>query len=587
MTHRAFGGLRRSGRRSPTCLALAAAATAGALRAGATDIRGVLPAALDQPRISAIVRYPAASSDPLFADFGDNRTFNITAFLDTGASGVLLSPNTTSGLGIPNVPGVKFYDVGVGGEQAFDVSMPIHISIANSTTVVDEHILAQEDEFNNRPTPSFQGIDLSVYKQNYGPIRAQLGVGTETDPNDPNANPLLDDLDVIGMPAMKGKVVVMDPRPVDTIFTGQADIGFLMKTYVYNPGTAAKPQTANDDPGIVNTTRTIRLSYGSFDEFTRMDPPGAQGPTLDHNPFLGPNPVSPAGDSTPPVRLTFGGAATTGSLLLDTGAAASVISHAKAAALGVTVDDSDPAHPVLVGVPEDQQFTLTISGVGGSKTVAGFYLSTMVLQTQEGSANPNDPKNFRFVEAPVLVHDISVKRPGFADDDPNGVLTLDGILGMNFLVASTHIETIDLGGIQFPFPAVLAPGAFDWVVFDEPNGLLKLKPRLLGDANRDGIVDFGDLVALAQNYNSEEEGLTSATGDFNADGVVDFNDLVVLAQHYNTSDLLTGDVIDLPPSFFDFGLGAGAASGVPEPASAGLAVAGAVLSLARRRRRSA
>jgi hypothetical protein len=57
---------------------------------------------------------------------------------------------------------------------------------------------------------------------------------------------------------------------------------------------------------------------------------------------------------------------------------------------------------------------------------------------------------------------------------------------------------------------------------------------LAGDANRDRIVDFADLVALAQNYNVPD-GKTWADGDFTGDGAVDFNDLVILAQRYNTT----------------------------------------------------
>ena len=40
-------------------------------------------------------------------------------------------------------------------------------------------------------------------------------------------------------------------------------------------------------------------------------------------------------------------------------------------------------------------------------------------------------------------------------------------------------------------------------------------------------------MARAQNYNSYGKGV--ATGDFNFDGVVDFSDLVLLAQRYNTA----------------------------------------------------
>jgi len=54
-----------------------------------------------------------------------------------------------------------------------------------------------------------------------------------------------------------------------------------------------------------------------------------------------------------------------------------------------------------------------------------------------------------------------------------------------------------------------------------------------GDANHDRVVDFNDLVKLAQNYNTVG-GKTFAEGDFNFDGNVDFNDLVILAQRYNT-----------------------------------------------------
>jgi len=61
---------------------------------------------------------------------------------------------------------------------------------------------------------------------------------------------------------------------------------------------------------------------------------------------------------------------------------------------------------------------------------------------------------------------------------------------------------------------------------------LLLRYTLAGDATMDGVVDFNDLVKLAQNYNVPT-GMRWTTGDFTYDQAVDFNDLVKLAQNYN------------------------------------------------------
>lgn len=55
-------------------------------------------------------------------------------------------------------------------------------------------------------------------------------------------------------------------------------------------------------------------------------------------------------------------------------------------------------------------------------------------------------------------------------------------------------------------------------------------PLLPGDANRDGKVDFADLVILARDY--KKTNAVWGDGDFDGDGKVDFGDLVILARHY-------------------------------------------------------
>lgn len=59
--------------------------------------------------------------------------------------------------------------------------------------------------------------------------------------------------------------------------------------------------------------------------------------------------------------------------------------------------------------------------------------------------------------------------------------------------------------------------------------------QVAGDATNDGIVNFDDLLVIAQNYNNN--GRTFSQGNFNYDasGLVDFSDLLILAQNYGIS----------------------------------------------------
>jgi regulation of enolase protein 1 (concanavalin A-like superfamily) len=56
-----------------------------------------------------------------------------------------------------------------------------------------------------------------------------------------------------------------------------------------------------------------------------------------------------------------------------------------------------------------------------------------------------------------------------------------------------------------------------------------------GDANRDGTVDFADLVILSQNYNQVGKTFSAGNFDYDPEGRVDFADLVILSQNYNTT----------------------------------------------------
>ncbi len=104
---------------------------------------------------------------------------------------------------------------------------------------------------------------------------------------------------------------------------------------------------------------------------------------------------------------------------------------------------------------------------------------------------------------------------------------------------------------------------------------------IAGDANLDFVVNFDDLLLLAQNYSTTATGKVWAQGDFTYDTIVNFDDLLGLAQHYNQS-AITGELIG--GSTGDFAADwAMALSLVPEPTTL-TTVSLAMLSLARRNR---
>ncbi|HSI34839.1 MAG TPA: aspartyl protease family protein, partial [Tepidisphaeraceae bacterium] len=560
--------------------------------------------------------------------------------LDTGASGVVISANTYSALGITGRPdlynpgvgnlvypangqNVYFEDVGVAGQTVprFNVSNPVNIHIGQFTPANTTRIKAAEEAFTSGGT--LATTDFGGYTHTVANVRAQVGPFIGDDPNEANDNPLVSDLDVFGMPLIKGKVMVMDPRPVEKLMnggqpayneeTGESE-DIRMRTYLYAPGTAFRPQTVGSDPGIPQTSRSVRLSKANFDAYSKVGTAPTPGgtltpipaadrnaylPTLNDNPFIGPNPLAPAGDTTPPVALTFNGKRTTGSFLLDTGAAASMISNSVAANLNVRyrpgtqgtdapiLETFDPANAGATGTAIGNQFALTIGGIDGQKKVSGFWLSSMVLKTLQGNAaNDNDAKHLRFLEAPVLVTDISV-----LNDTTGQKVTLDGIFGMNNIISSIWVGEPLIPGFPIPDLQDLTPSPFDWAVYDDPNSLLSFKLRTPGDADRNGVVDLNDLVTLANNYGGDAAaGDPYLSADFDGNGVIDLNDLVTLSNTYGSGDVGDQTVINLPHYAFDIFGGAfdlpASLAPVPEPGGAIVAVVLlAAPALSRRRRR--
>ena len=76
-------------------------------------------------------------------------------------------------------------------------------------------------------------------------------------------------------------------------------------------------------------------------------------------------------------------------------------------------------------------------------------------------------------------------------------------------------------------------------------GDILVRNTLLGDSNLDGTVNFNDLLALAQNYNTANPANREwYHGNFNYDNAVNFDDLLVTAQNYNGVLTLDGEATD-------------------------------------------
>ena len=153
----------------------------------------------------------------------------------------------------------------------------------------------------------------------------------------------------------------------------------------------------------------------------------------------------------------------------------------------------------------------------------------------------------------------------------------DSVYDLKFATSSTETQVVVPSVGQFQAQSLDA--AFEAVRSGDSQAIAAAQTSLLstarsvdvsagpipGDANLDNIVNFGDLIIVAQNYGSHNA--SWQTGDFSGDHVVGFADLIILAQDY-------GDV----------GLAAVASAPLPSVAWGGFLLMGGVAAWQRGRR---
>ena len=420
-----------------------------AVRGMALDIPGVLPNSIGLPEVNVVLR-PTAGSAPYSGvdSFGDPLT-NLRLIYDTGASGVILFEGPALALPVPVAQfmgsDVVFTDVGFGGSTPFDVSDPIHLSLG---------------AFVQDPPDPYTS-DADYPRQNPG-LRLQLGPPGSAALFIADFTPL----GIVGVPAMAGRISLINPKLAE-VSLEELTPASTIHAHVYDPALPAE-----GGPGLLAPDLRVELTLKDFDRFTQTAPTGATGPTLGANPFIGPDPlaalegVDPLPTTPPGITVALGGSQATGSFLLDTGSQISSISSAMALTLGVrywTPADPgyDPASPATLVFDADaslvpDQFSVDISGIGGTTTIAGFDADSLLVRTLEGDPlDDADPAHLRFTTAPVYVHDIELQDPITLD-----AFVFDGILGTNYLFGSGNL--LALSGFDVPF----REGPFEWLVLD-------------------------------------------------------------------------------------------------------------------------
>ncbi len=420
---------------------------------GDFNIDGTFEAAIDLPRILFLLqRDPNGPA----IEVEDNFELNY-AFLDTGASGILLSRETAEIMGIAIEPNATFVDVGVGGEEYFDVSEALYIG----TTDYDSSDSYNQNEY--------------IVS---GPWRFQV-----------NQNNALDPYDVLGIPVMAGKTVILKSAATNQPWFFSADI--------------VEP----NDPAIPEADFNVALRFERYitPEDVRNIPPL---PVLAYNPVID-NIIAEHNDVN-----------SVGSWLLDTGAMLSMMSVSQAVQLGLTDANGEP-----IITPD---FTAALGGIGGSIEVPGFVIDNLIIPTLNGY-------DLIFNNAHIVVHDI-----GIFDLTTGEFIILDGIFGSNFFCASVNLATFNI-----------AATPFDNITIDTQSAILGFDVSdiyylpLSADLTGDRTVNFPDLDYLTDRWlqsDCNDNNNFCDGADINKSDTVDMVDYTILAgQWLYSANSVCGD----------------------------------------------
>ena len=387
-------------------------------------IDGTQEAALGQPRVhvqlggagAALKGKPEPS--PLDPDPETDRPVrSFIAFLDTGASGYLISKSTAERFGVKAEPDAIYHEVGLHGATQVGVSTPYTLALADFSGALDEQ------------APVFEIVQKNS--------RLQLSLKRPE-----GLLALAGPMDVAGMPAIGKMVVEIDPtpmRPRKGSPNAKPDIDLES---LLGGGPAVKLHDRKARPKASKDRELILIAL-EYNDYNLRKHPDNRGPL----PELAASPVIPNIVSRQQ-QTTF-----TGNWLLDTGAAASIVSVKHAQALGIYKEDGTPARAA--------DFTVPLGGIGGEgdgvKPADGYIIDSITIKARDG-------KTLEFRNVHIVVKDVGTKL-----DDGREVI-LDGVLGMNLLLPSAS-------GLGKGLPTKIDDGPFERIWIDGPRAMVILERR--------------------------------------------------------------------------------------------------------------
>ena len=397
------------------------------------------------------------------------------------------------------------FDSGISGLQ---------INWAFLDTGVSSILLSKETAtyFDIEIDPNGQYVDPGVAGEEYFDISEPLYIGVadydDPDPEDQshyqlngpyrvmirqhNAEGLLaEPYDLLGMPVMFGKTVVFNTR-------AQSNLEYFIAR-IKEPNDPSIPQIDFEVP--------LRFEKYVMPNDPRQIPPL---PVLAYNPVI---------DNIIIEDETY---TSSGTYLFDTGGSISLISEAQAIKLGLIDPNGDPIR--------EPDYSVPVGGIGEGDVVEipGYRIDRLIVPTLNGY-------NLVYHNARVGVQDISV-----LDEVTGEPITLDGIFGSNFIVATMEVATWDVA--DTPFDNVILDTQRATLGFDV-NDLYPLPPSIptcgdenhpwpKGDLNRDCSINILDLKILIHQWLNACDLLNwnCSGSDLNSDGITDYIDYAELIK---------------------------------------------------------